>query len=370
MGSIKFLIYISVLLMHDPYFGQFFHNHAGHIAVALGTCFSFLETGYITGKQSKLNIYKSAKDFMIARFCRIYMAAFFVLIMTCIFMTNSVLFIHSKETVFNLISKLGIWDKTFYIVTHLIIFIQPYLFFEYDMHNNSFIYSLIRDDDATSAIKMSIAPHMWTIIPDIIGMILIAFVFFKKMYKTGFAILLVLILGQLWISHEILNQQLDTMWVWQNPISALVFIGIGFLYGYKDVVISFENKYISGIFGYLLVFAAIYLVSTQAEHNNMFLVINGVAVMMFMVACDFLWHMFSYKKWDMKARDMSTHIYFWHFLILSIFYCHFQPSAFNSSIIVLISIIFPIFFGPWFEKYNKRFIKFLQTKFSNRTENQ
>ena len=120
MGLIKYIIFIIVLLGHDPNFGSIFReNQTLHIAVTLLISFSLLETGYITAKQIKFEIYSSSKEFLIARFCRIYIPSITVVIVSFFLMTNSIMFLHSNTTVFNEVSKLDFSSKIFCLITSL-----------------------------------------------------------------------------------------------------------------------------------------------------------------------------------------------------------------------------------------------------------
>ena len=127
MGLIKYIIYFFITLAHDPFFGKFFHSHITHIVVSLGTCFAFLEAGYLTGRLIKLGTYTDGTQYLIARFCRIYFPGFFVLFFSFLFMNDSVAFIHSKQNVFEIISKLPDLDKIVYYVSHAFILIQLYI---------------------------------------------------------------------------------------------------------------------------------------------------------------------------------------------------------------------------------------------------
>lgn len=59
---------------------------------------------------------------------------------------------------------------------------------------------------------------------------------------------------------------------------------------------------------------------------------------------------------------MNSHLYFWHVLLLSLIYHRVEPSIYTSILSVASIIIFSIFFGPWFEGYNKKLILYLQKK--------
>ena len=371
MGLIKYIIFIIVLLAHDPNFGSIFReNQTLHIAVTLLISFSLLETGYITAKQIKFEIYSSSKEFLIARFCRIYIPSITVVIVSFFLMTNSIMFLHSNTTVFNEVSKLDFSSKVFYVISHLLTSILPLMFIKYDENLHTFIYTFAFDDNSTSAIKLSIAPHLWTILPDILGMILVALLVYRKHFKSGIILFICGAIAQIFITKEIIINNLDTMWIFQNPISELLFFGSGFLFGFKNISIALNlNKFYSVIIGYVLVFAGSFFVARAFEFNFMPIYFYVICLILFVVACDFLWNVFAFNKIDMQIRDMGTHLYLWHFLILSLIYNAFKISMTESFFVCIFCIIFTAFFGIFFEKFNKKFIQYLKTQFVNRNNN-
>lgn len=354
--------------MHDPFLGKLAKNYPFfHLFAAIAICFSFLETGYISGKQSCLNIYKTLSDFMIARLCRAYIPSLTVLIFSFVLMPNSILFLNSENTIFDAISQLNITDKIIYYLMHFSLFIQPLLFFKYDESANQIIWQIIHNDNITDAIKLSVAPHLWTFTSDIIAVTAAGILFFKNKKNLSIFLFVLLFISQFFIFHHISNNIFDQMLIWQNPLCLLFLFGAGYFFGYQNFNLLIINKNISAIIGIFLIFLGISLASASFVLKFFPIICFFISVCLFLLASELLWAKFAFNKKDMEFRDMATHLYVWHFFFLSVFYHYFTKSFLNSILIMSFIIIFSYFFGPFFEGHNKKIIKFIQKKFQRKT---
>jgi peptidoglycan/LPS O-acetylase OafA/YrhL len=369
MGTTKYIFSILILFSHNPlfqnYFRQFSIVNYIHYATIVLLLFALLETGYIAGKQLSYNVYKSFRDFFISRAFRIFLPCWIMLACSFAFMPNSLLFEthHQTTNIYHLIHQLNLTDKIIYYVAHITLSMNIFLYMLYSPTKHSFHFSTLLFPDSITAIRLSIAPTLWTALPDILIMLFFSYFFFKKYYKILIICYFSLIILQIYIVYYILHHHLDEMLIIQNLPMTLIFMMTGFLFGYKKMIIAPKNKPFA-LFLALLFMATGSIIGafTMLNDKNLFLYSSIITLLLYCLACDFLWYVFAYKKFDMILRDLSVYIYLWHYFIFSVFYYYFPIRIFSTSIMLILYLIVIGLFGFYFEKYNRRWVKMILAK--------
>ena len=372
MGLTKYFISIWILFNDEPFTSSFFKsNSILHFAVTIALTFSFLETGFVTGKQMKNGIYPNFSDLVIARFFRIYSPGLLVITTSLFLMNNSLVYIKHNQNLFEAITAMTLIDKMVFYASHFTLLLQPWLFFGFDSVTSSFTYKLAMYDEISPMLSTSIAPHMWTIMSDIIGVLFIGYCMFKKNLNHLITYTVMMLILQITFIKQIRTTEMDTMAIWQNPIALVLYMSCGFLCGYKgnDDINLGLNKYSSAIAGWILIAASIFLAASLANDDHWCIITNILTIPAFMIGCNLLWPLFAFQKWDMKIRNMNSHLYFWHFLFLTLIYERVSPSIYSCIFSITIIIIFSIFFGPWFENKNKEIINYFRRLANESTKN-
>lgn len=363
MGLTKFIISIWILFNDEPFTSSFFKtNPILHFAVTVAITFSFLETGFVTGKQMKIGIYPNLSDLLISRFFRIYSPGLIVIVASLLLMGNSLVYIKHNMNLFEVLQTMAQVDKIVFYASHFTLLLQPWLFFGFDNTENTFTYQLGMRDHIPPMLSTSVAPHMWTIMSDILGVLAIGYFFFNKKFIHGIVSIVILFIFQIIIINALKVHDLDVMAIWQNPLALVLHMSCGFVCGYKsNSELKFGmNKYTSAMAGWTLIAASIYMAALFANNSEWCVIANTLTIPAFMIGCDLLWPLFAFKKWDMKIRNMNSHLYFWHFLFLSLIYERVNPSIYSCIFSVTSIITFSIFFGPWFEEKNKKIINYFR----------
>lgn len=369
MGTTKYIFSILILLSHNPlfqnYFRQFSIVNYIHYATIVLLLFALLETGYIAGKQLSYNVYTSFQDFFISRFFRIFLPCWIMLACSFAFMPNSLLFetSHQHINVYSLIHQLNIIDKVIYYFAHITLTMNIFLYMIYEPAQHSFHFSMLLFPNSITAIRLSIAPTLWTALPDILLMLFFSYFFFKKYYKFLWFCYLVLISLQIYIVYYIFHHHLDEMLIIQNLPMTLIFMMTGFLFGYKKLIINPKNKPFALFLAFLfMITGSIIGAFTMLNDKNLFLFSSLITLFLYCLTCDFLWYVFAYKKFDMILRDLSIYIYLWHYFVFSVFYYYFPIKILSTIFMLIFYLIIIGFFGFYFEKYNRRLVKNILAK--------
>lgn len=299
MGLTKYILSIWILINDDLFLSKYFKSiPLLHIGVTIALAFSFMETGFITGKQMQRKIYPTIFDFIISRLVRLYIPGLLIVFLSLLLMSNSLFYIKQDKNLFSVIGALSLWDKLVYGLSHISLLLNPWMFYEFDESSNSFTYKLGTNSDFSPMLGTSIAPHLWTIMPDVLGILFIGYFMYSKKFIFGVYCMSALLLLQEIIIHEIISNNLDILWIWQNPICLVLFMSSGFIYGYtsgNDTRLGM-NKYQSIFAAWGIIALFIYLGVTSLGSESLAIVVYLLTIPVFAIACHLLWPMFAFKN--------------------------------------------------------------------------
>lgn len=370
MGSVKYLFCILILLGHNPYVASFFKGSPTepylHCAIQMLLLFALYETGFIAGKQLFHGVYTDYRKFSISRFFRIFPPCWLVLGLSFLLMPNSMLYLREGENIFTDLNSLNLGDKIFYYIIHIFLLINLLFYVSYDKATHTLNYLSVANHSSSveNAISLSVAPTLWTALPDVIIMLGLSFLFFKKKFNALIVIYFLLMVAQSLIIAKTIFGNWEFTIIYENLAITLIFMMTGFFFGYREIRIPIKSKVKSGLLAFILLPVLAIGTSAMEMNSSYYTSIFSfiIALVGYGVVCSLLWFTFSYKKFDMILRDLSVHIYLWHFMVYSIFYSYFKPEPVSSIALIIGYMVVVSAFAYYFERYNRHFVNYLLKK--------
>ncbi|MCA8351444.1 acyltransferase family protein [Burkholderia cepacia] len=328
--------------------------------------FALYETGFIAGKQLYHGVYTDYKRFSISRFFRIFPPCWLMLGLSFLLMPNSMLYLREGGNVFSDITSLDLGDKIFYYASHVFLLINLLFYVSYDKATHSLDYFSIANHSSSveNAISLSVSPPLWTALPDVIIMLGFSYFFFKRRTNSLIVIYFLLIVAQCLIIAKTIFGDWEFTIIYENLAITLIFLMTGFFFGYREIHIPIKSKIKAGLLAFMLLPLLAIGTSAMEMTNNYYASILSfvIALVGYGVVCSLLWFAFSYKKFDMILRDLSVHIYLWHFMVYSIFYSYFKPEPISSIALIVGYMVVVSAFAYYFERYNRHFVNYLLKK--------
>lgn len=366
MGFLRAFIISLIIFSHDLFFSKILKNTFYEIfkvdffeqTIFLLICFIFIETGFIVSKQINFGTYNSISTFLISRLSRIlipsYIGLFFAFIVS-FFYPPLFSYKNYNEEILT-INNLNYISQIFLIFIE--ISLQHEILFHLNIFNHAFTFN---SNLGIEAFRLSNTPHFWTISGDLIFMIILPFIIFKKYYKL--AVFFITIIFSIQYYMYTINE-FESLF-WQNHFNTFLCLFIGYLIGIYNLKLPqkienffTKNKLLIFFISFLfLIFGILFFY----YFKNFFIYI--VILFYFSIICSFMWISFAYNSIDMKTRDIFTYFYILHWTFFTIYYYYFKPNFYASIICLIISFIISFFTSSFFEKYNKKNITYLKKRF-------
>ena len=368
MGSVKYLFCILILLSHNPYVASFFKGSPlSHTFTAQPKCCCFcLIRDRLYSRQAVVSrcLYRLQKVQHLQVLPNLP-SCWLMLGLSFLLMPNSMLYLRGSGNVFSDIASLDLGDKIFYYASHVFLLINLLFYVSYDKATHSLDYFSIANHSSSveNAISLSVSPPLWTALPDVI--IMLGFSYFSSKRRTNSLIFIyfLLIVAQCLIIAKTIFWRLGIHHHLRKSCSHSDISDDRISLRLQRNSHSIKSKVKAGLLAFMLLPVLAIGTSAMEMTNNYYASIFSfvIALVGYGVVCSLLWFAFSYK-FDMILRDLSVHIYLWHFMVYSIFYSYFKPEPISSIALIVGYMVVVSAFAYYFERYNRHFVNYLLKK--------